>query len=296
MPFATWQLRFQEHLAATQPCTELAEWFAEALVPFFHHVRGLGVSQVESLAVRHIESARQFHADMRWQPPQASKWDGALFPVRKPPLRFLAPAQKFFAVRLFVHFLWRSGVLSENLAAAVQRLPVLPKQRRDLTRMDAEAMLLAAGLAVACRQSPLALRDQAVLSLVYRDGVRPLEVRSARFNPAAQACGELHVRPRRAPEQRLPLSPPTVAHLRAYLNEARSKLEQGQAQTALFLTLDGTALDDGELRALVSDAAREAGLPLAMTPNALYSAGWAHRRAQACSVESPELATVSMKR
>jgi site-specific recombinase XerD len=294
MPFATWQLRFQEHLAATQPCTELAEWFAEALYPFFHHVRGLGVTRLESLTGFHIESVRQFHADMRWHPPQASKWDGALFPVRKPPLRFLSPAQKFFAVRLFVHFLWRSGVLSENLAATVQRLPVLPKQRRDLTRMDAEAMLLAASLAVACRQSPLALRDQAVLSLVYRDAVSPHEVRSARFNPAAQVCGELHVRPRRAPEQRLPLSPATVAYVQAYLDRGRRPLEQGQAQPALFLTLDGTALDDGALRALVSDTAREAGLPLAVTPNALHSAGRDHRRAQACSVESPGLLTVSM--
>jgi site-specific recombinase XerD len=85
-----------------------------------------------------------------------------------------------------------------------------------------------------------------------------------------------------------------VAHLRAYLDRGRRSLERGQVQTALFLTLDGTALDDGELRALVSDAAREAGLPLAVTPSALYSAGRAHRRAQACSVPRVEAPTVAV--
>jgi site-specific recombinase XerD len=142
--------------------------------------------------------------------------------------------------------------------------------------------------------SAQALRDRAVLSLLYRDGVGPQEVRAARFSYVSQARGELSFRARGRNELRhLSLAPSTVTHLQAYLDHGRPTLEQGPFRTALFLTIDGAPLDDGELRALVQDAAREAGLARTATPNALYSAGCTHRRALPC-VESPDRVSVSV--
>jgi integrase/recombinase XerD len=206
---------------------------------------------------------------------------------------FLAPAQWLFAVRLFLHFLWQGGVLPQNPADDVAALPPMPLRRRGLDELEAEALLLAPSLALdrwqTSVQAATALRDQAVLSILYRAGASPAELRAVKLAPFTLAYGELYTRPSRAPARRIRLGRSTAALVQAYLDSARPRLAQNPAEAALFLTAEGTALDDAALRALVRDAATEAGLHQGVTPSILHQAGLARPRVQPCS-ERPALA------
>jgi site-specific recombinase XerD len=296
MPFATWQLRFQEHLAATQLSTQLTEWFPAVLAPFFAYLTRFGIESVDGITPAHVAGFRTQLLETTWSPTQQTLcWEAALFPHAKQPLMFLSPAQWLFAVRLFLHFLWQAGILAQNPGDNVAALPAGPLRRPGLGELEAEALLLAPGLAVdtwqTAVQTATALRDQAILSLLYRVGVSPAELRALQLAPFTWTYGELYTRPTRAPARRIRLGQSTAALVQAYLDRGRPRLAQNPAEAALLLTAEGKPLDDAALRALVRDAALQAGLSQAVTPNALYSAG--SRRVHPCREGSAPATTVS---
>jgi site-specific recombinase XerD len=292
--FAPCQQRFFEHLAATQPCDQLAEWFSAVLAPFFAYLTHLGVQSVDGITPAHVAGFRAQLLETPWSPTQQSLcWEAARFPQAKQPLMFLAPAQWFYAVRLFLHFLWQGGVLPQNPADDVAALPAIQLRRRGLDELEAESLLLAPSLAVDRWQTALQVaasrRDQAVLSLLYRAGASPAELRAVKLAPFTWTYGEVYTRPSRAPARRIRLGRSTAALVQAYLDSARPQLVQNSAEAALFLTADGKPLDDATLRALVRDAAHEAGLHQGVTPSILHQAGLARPRVQPCN-ERPALA------
>jgi hypothetical protein len=62
----------------------------------------------------------------------------------------------------------------------------------------------------------------------------------------------------------------------------------------LFLTVAGAPVDDATLRAVVREAAFEAGIATAVSPTSLRNTSCALRRAQTRRVENGERATVSI--
>ena len=200
-PFASCQQRFQEHLAGNQPCLQLAEWFAAVLTPFFAYLTSLGVQGVDGIAPAHVQGFRAQLLETAWSPSQQTLcWEAALCPTAKRPLMLLPPSQWLFAVRLFLHFLWQDGVLPSNRADEVAALPLGPLRRQSLGDLEAEALLLAPGLAMdrwrPAVQTATALRDQAVLNVLYRAGATPAEVRASKLAPLTLTCGELVHPPR----------------------------------------------------------------------------------------------------
>jgi integrase/recombinase XerD len=159
--------------------------------------------------------------------------------------RRLAPAtisRKLAAVRAFLRFtLGRAKVPDAPLAPRRRRhLPDAPKER------EVDAVLDALG----ADESPLALRNRALVELVYSAGLRSreaigLDLRDVDFDQEA-----VHVRGKGGKERVVPLGEEAAHWLSRYLREARPQLVTG-AIDALFVSARGRRLDTSTLRRLV---------------------------------------------
>jgi site-specific recombinase XerD len=167
---------------------------------------------------------------------------GAARPGRKPSR--LAPAtigRKLAAVRAFLRFaLGRSRVPDASFAPRrPRRLPEAPKPTevdRILEGLDGDG--------------PLALRNRALLELVYSAGLRSAEAVGLDLADVDFEQELVHVRGKGGKERVVPLGEEAAHWVGRYLRDARPALARG-AENALFLSARGRRLDTSTLRRLL---------------------------------------------
>jgi site-specific recombinase XerD len=156
----------------------------------------------------------------------------------------LAPAtiaRKLTAVRALLRAaLGPEHVPDASLAPkAGRRLPDSPKQHEVEALVDA----LEGG-------GPLALRNQALIELVYSAGLRSAEAVGLDLGDVDFEQEHVHVRHGKGAKDRVVPLGEQAAHLVArYVHEARPQLARG-AENALFLSARGRRLDTSTLRRL----------------------------------------------
>jgi site-specific recombinase XerD len=155
--------------------------------------------------------------------------------------RKLAPAtiaRKLAAVRSFLRFtLGASQVPDAALAPRrPRRLPDTPKPA------EVEAALEAFE-----GDGALAVRNRALVELVYSAGLRSAEAVGLDLADVDFDREQLHVRGKGGKERIVPLGEEAGHLLAGYLHEARPQLAQG-AENALFLSARGRRLDTSTLR------------------------------------------------
>jgi site-specific recombinase XerD len=163
-------------------------------------------------------------------------------PGRTP--RRLAPAtvsRKLAAVRAFLRSaLGRARVPDASLA---------PRRRRRLPEVPARAEIERAleGLE---GDGPLALRNRALVELVYSAGLRSAEAVGLDLADVSFEQELVRVRGKGEKERVVPLGEHAAYWLGRYLREARPQLARGAAD-ALFLSARGRRLDTSTLRRLL---------------------------------------------
>jgi site-specific recombinase XerD len=164
---------------------------------------------------------------------------------RARPAGKLAPAtigRKLVAVRSLLRFsLGPDHVPDAPLAPKrSRRLPDAPKREEVdeiVDRLDGEG--------------PLALRNRALVELVYSAGLRAAEAVGLDLGDVDFEQETVHVRRGKGGKDRVvPLGEEAAALVARYLREARGELARG-AENALFLSARGRRLDTSTLRRLV---------------------------------------------
>ncbi len=165
---------------------------------------------------------------------------------RARPAGKLAPAtvaRRLAAVRSLLRF---------TLGAAhVPEAPLAPRRGRLLPDVPklAEVDELLAGLAAPA--GPLALRNRALLELVYSAGLRSAEAVGLDLGDIDFDQEHVHVRNGKGAKERIvPLGEEAGLWLARYLRDARPLLARG-AESALFLSATGRRLDTSTLRRLL---------------------------------------------
>ena len=167
---------------------------------------------------------------------------GAARPGRKPSR--LAPAtisRKLAAVRAFLrHSLGPSRVPDARVAPRRgRRLPDAPREA-DVERQ----------LAALEGDTPIALRNRALVELVYSAGLRSAEAVGLDLGDVDFEQELVHVRNGKGGKERVvPLGEEAASWVARYLHEARPALARG-ADDALFLSIRGRRLDTSTLRRL----------------------------------------------
>jgi site-specific recombinase XerD len=155
--------------------------------------------------------------------------------------RKLAPAtiaRKLAAIRSFLRFtLGPTKVPDASLAPRrPKRLPDTPK-----------AAEVEAALAALDGDGPLAVRNHALVELVYSAGLRSAEAVGLDLGDVDFDREQLHVRGKGGKERIVPLGEEAAHALARYLHQARPELVAGP-ETALFLSARGRRLDTSTLR------------------------------------------------
>ena len=159
--------------------------------------------------------------------------------------RKLAPAtiaRKLAAVRALLRF-----------AVGPSRLPdgsLAPRRRRRRLPQAPKTDELDALLDAFDGQDPLALRNRALVELVYSAGLRSREAIDLDLADVDFEQEAIHVRGKGGKERVVPLGEEAAHHLAVYLREARPELVRG-AEDALFVSVRGRRLDTSTLRRLL---------------------------------------------
>ena len=121
---------------------------------------------------------------------------------------------------------------------AARRLPDAPKSEEVDAVLDQYAGV-----------DPLALRNRALLELVYSAGLRSREAVDLDLGDVDFEQEAVHVRGKGGKERVVPLGEEAAYRLRLYLDDARPQLVNG-AEDALFVSARGRRLDTSTLRRL----------------------------------------------
>jgi integrase/recombinase XerD len=173
--------------------------------------------------------------------------------------RLLSALRAFFAHRL------RRGERGDDPTALLEppKLPrLLPKA---LTETQIEALLAAPDA-----DTPLGLRDRAMLELMYAAGLRVSELVGVPATALNLRQGVLRVRGKGGKERLVPLGEEAQHWLERYLSQARPQLAGKRAPEPLFLTTAAEALTRQQFWQLVKRYAALAGIdPKRISPHGL---------------------------
>jgi integrase/recombinase XerC len=173
-------------------------------------------------------------------------------------------ARRVAAVRSWCRFLCRQGVLTTNPADGL-RGPRQDKKLPHFLGADALTGLLEAPPA----DSPLGLRDRAILETLYSAGLRVSELTGLNRDDLDLDSGMLTVRGKGKRERLALLGRPALAALRDWL-EARTALgPRAQTQVAVFLNKNGTRLSSRSVGRLLEKYLAQAGLDPRTSPHTL---------------------------
>jgi site-specific recombinase XerD len=133
--------------------------------------------------------------------------------------------------------------------AAVPDAALAPSKRRRLPEVPKTAEIDEL-LELVDGDSPLALRNRALLELLYSAGLRSAEAVALDLADVDFDREAVHVRGKGGKERVVPLGEEAAAHLALYLRDARPVLAAG-ANDAVFLSARGRRLDTSTVRRLL---------------------------------------------
>jgi integrase/recombinase XerD len=173
------------------------------------------------------------------------------------PLTFRSQYTALSVVKTFFRWLTRQNYLLSNPASEIE-LPRLEKRlpRHVLNVSEAEAVLTAPAL-----DTPLGVRDRAMLETFYSTGIRRMELAGLAVYDLDVERGTLMVRQGKGKKDRMiPIGPRAVAWIDKYLREVRSDLVVEPDDGTIFLTNEGEAFSGHSLTALVRGYVRASGI------------------------------------
>jgi len=182
-------------------------------------------------------------------------------------------ARKVAAIKSFFHYLVEQGKLGDDPTATLDS----PKVRKRLPKAIAENDLERLLSEPAREQTAKALRDRALLELLYATGLRVTELVSLNVDDVNLASATLRVvRPKDKAERIVPIHERAIEPMQEYLERARMQLLHDPKEPALFLNHRGRRLTRQGLWLIVKHYVREVGIVEDVTPHTLRHTFAAH--------------------
>jgi integrase/recombinase XerD len=177
-------------------------------------------------------------------------------PGESPTLTIVAQRHRLVAVRMFARWAQRAGLIDHDPTALLE-LPRLPQRlpQSVLTSLEAERVLATPSL-----ETPLGLRDRAVLELLYSSGLRRSELIALDLADLDRTRGVLLIRLGKGRKDRyVPVGRRALDWIGQYLTSSRPALLGARENPALFVGRRGARLSrarmNERLRAYLVQAA-----------------------------------------
>ncbi len=201
------------------------------------------------------------------------------------PLAGATLQRKIACLRSFYRHLHRRGMITHSPASELSNPRLATRRPQSLSRQDIQQLL-----AQPRGTSAAALRDRALLELLYGCGIRVSEAIALQPEDLDLETAMLRV-DANGPKERLVAIPDSaLAAVRDYLGHGRPLLLRPRKQPRLFVNQHGNGLTRQGIYQIVQEHARAAGLAERITPRTLRHACATHLLAS--GVDLPSLQTM----
>ena len=163
-------------------------------------------------------------------------------------------SRRAVSIRLFTKWASKKGYLSKDVGATL----ATPKGQRKLPEVlsIADATLAMDSLAtrVAEEETPLSMRDCAILELLYATGARVSELCGLDLDDIDYQRNTIRVLGKGNKERTIPLGNPAMKAVEAWLKNARNEVATSASGRAVFLGSRGKRIDQRTVRTVVYEA------------------------------------------
>ena len=199
----------------------------------------------------------------------------------RPPASPATIHRKSACLRSFYRHLRRDGLLDTDPTATLSAPRRARKLPQVLTRGEIEKLL-----SQPRGTEPAALRDRALLELMYACGLRASEAIGLELLDVDIDEGVLRARGKGSKERVVPIGQAALRALRIYLERGRPALVKGSPEPHLFVNFRGGQLTRQGLYKIVRRHALTAGLADRMSPHTLRHTFATHLLAGGCDLRS----------
>ncbi|MEA2246639.1 MAG: integrase/recombinase XerD [Solirubrobacteraceae bacterium] len=199
----------------------------------------------------------------------------------RPPVAPATLQRKAACLRSFYRHLRREGQLDRDPTADLRAPRKSQKLPQVLSRGDIGRLLAAPR-----GDDPGALRDRALLELMYACGLRASEAIGIEMGDIDLQTGVLRARGKGSKERLVPIGREAVAATRAYVERGRPRLVGLRDEPHLIVNRRGGGMTRQGLYKIVQRYARDAGLEGRMSPHTLRHTFATHLLAGGCDLRS----------
>ncbi|MDR2166200.1 MAG: site-specific tyrosine recombinase XerD [Zoogloeaceae bacterium] len=189
------------------------------------------------------------------------------------------------SLRRFYRWLQAQGQRDDDPTRELGR-PVLPgRLPKTLSESQVETLLQAPDI-----DTPLGLRDRAMLETLYATGLRVSELVRLRLYEVSFDQGVLRAMGKGGKERLVPLGEEALDWIQRYLEEGRVQLLAGRVSDALFVTARAAPMTRQMFWTLIKNHALHAGIPRAgISPHVLRHAFATHLLNHGADLRSVQL-------
>jgi integrase/recombinase XerD len=220
------------------------EAYSHGLTRFLNHLREKGVQEIREVGKFHIR--------------------GFLLALRKKNLNTKSIVRDLVALRTFFRFLIQEGILEINPAEELESPKVAKTLPEILTLKEIEEILEQPNL-----QTPLGIRDRAMLEMLYATGMRVSELTQLPTHQVNLEGGYVLIYGKGSKERIVPLGSEAMKWVTVYLKAARGILSKGKESPSLFINRSGKGMSRQRFWKNLKDYGRNAGLRKRITPHLL---------------------------
>lgn len=172
------------------------------------------------------------------------------------------------SLRTFYRFLLREGLARDNPADGIRAPKSAKRLPKTLDQEQVGHLLDNHLLTEDGEDDPLALRDQAMMELIYSSGLRLAELVSLDIDTIDFRDGEMVVIGKGSKSRMLPVGAPAIAAVRAWI-KLRITLIKDPNETALFVNARGGRVSARTVQQRLARAAKLRGLDQHLHPHML---------------------------
>jgi len=248
---------FTRHLQVERSLSEhTIRAYLGDLESLVEHLEAIGVSDISDLQLIHLRS---------WLANQQVK-GGARTTL----------SRRAVSVRLFTKWAVKNKFLEKDVAATL----ATPKGHRTLPEVleiaDAKVAMDSLATRAAEEETPISLRDVAMVEMLYASGARVAELCGLDLGDIDYDRQTIRVLGKGNKERTIPLGNPAMKALNAWLKDGRDLLKNSLSGNAVFLGARGKRIDQRTVRTVVYKALQAIEGVERMGPHALRHSAATH--------------------
>jgi integrase/recombinase XerC len=185
-------------------------------------------------------------------------------------------SRRAVSIRLFTKWAVKNKYLAKDVAATL----ATPKGHRTLPDVldiaDAKTAMDSLATRASEEETPISLRDVAMVELLYATGARVAELCGLDLNDIDYDRQTIRVLGKGNKERTIPLGNPAMKALKVWLKEGRDSIKNSLSDNAVFLGARGKRIDQRTVRTVVYNALQAIEGIERMGPHALRHSAATH--------------------